>query len=456
MINSQTQRALAARGSASQQATRVGAVLIPVRGAGPAAPVLPPRAPCPGPTNAPRRWSHTPAALPNRRQMRQQVLESETEEEETEESEALAAVKTAATKQREAKAELEAAISEGSEKTAAAAPAAAAAAAGAAAKGGESAAAVAPAAAVAETVAVAPAAKKVKTVVVTEVEEMEVEQIIEPLTFQSAARNTQAFLTTTLPGKLVLGALGAALLGSIGLAVARAYEKANTARAKRMRQIDRNRELVDGLNKYLLAGNRAGLTPGELRRLQRASGFTAVEVFRKYLWYLLRERKFDQGAVEDLVALKTGLGLSDADAGEALRERSARVYDKYGSLMLNTEGLTLAGAQRKATCMALFRKVLFLAEYDRLVGRGAEAEGGAGNVADIGKIFGATREDMDRLRIKNLYEAELDLEGMVLDTADEADEAPGGTTAGGQQQQQEGGKAAPGGGGAGAGEPKKQ
>eukprot|EP00198_Chlamydomonas_reinhardtii_P005783 XP_001695119.1 predicted protein [Chlamydomonas reinhardtii] len=283
---SQSQRALAARASASQQTTRASTVTIPVRAAGSAAPVLPPRAPCRSPTaNTPRRWTHTPAALPNRRQMRQQ-----------------------------------------------------------------------------------------------------------PLTFQSAARNTQSFLTTTLPGKLVLGAVAAALLGSIGLAVYRTYEKANTARAKRMRQ-----------------------------RLQRASGFTAVEVFRKYLWYLLRERKFDQGAVEDLVALKTGLGLTDGDAGEALRERSARVYDKYGTLMLNTEGLTLSGAQRKATCMALFRK-----------------------------IFGATREDMDRLRIKNLYEAELDLEGMVMDTADEADEvAPGSAAPGGKQQQE--GK-----GSDGAGDAKKQ
>ncbi|KAG2451022.1 hypothetical protein HYH02_004292 [Chlamydomonas schloesseri] len=366
--------------------------------------------------------------------MRQKAMQEteETEEEETEESEQLAAAETAAAKQREAKAELEEAIAEGGEKTAAAAAAAPA----AAAAGSEAVAAAAPAAAaaVAETVAVAPAAKKPKTVVVTEVEEMEVEQVIEPLTFQSAARNTQAFLTTTLPGKLVLGALGAALLGSLGLAVHRAYEKANTARAKRMRQIDRNRDLIEGLNKFLLAGNRAGLTPGELRKLQRASGFTAVEVFRKYLWYLLRERKFDQGAVEDLVAIKTGLGLTDADAGEALRERSARIYDKYGTLMLNTEGLTLAGAQRKATCMALFRKVLYLAECERLVGRGAESEGGAGNVADIGKIFGATREDMERLRIKNLYEAELDLEGMVMDTSDEADEAA--AAPGGQQQQQ--------------------
>ncbi len=54
---------------------------------------------------------------------------------------------------------------------------------------------------------------------------------------------------------------------------------------------------------------------------------------------------------------QNGLGLTDADVGEALGERATRIYDKYGTLMLNTEGLTLAGAQRKATCTALFRKV---------------------------------------------------------------------------------------------------
>lgn len=57
---------------------------------------------------------------------------------------------------------------------------------------------------------------------------------------------------------------------------------------------------------------------------------------------------------------------------------------------------------------------------------------------------------MDRLRIKNLYEAELDLEGMVMDTADEADEvAPGSAAPGGKQQQE--GK-----GSDGAGDAKKQ
>ena len=41
------------------------------------------------------------------------------------------------------------------------------------------------------------------------------------------------------------------------------------------------------------------------------TGFTEAELFRKYLWYLLRERTFDAEAVADLVHLCSTLGLSD-------------------------------------------------------------------------------------------------------------------------------------------------
>lgn len=41
------------------------------------------------------------------------------------------------------------------------------------------------------------------------------------------------------------------------------------------------------------------------------TGFSNVEIFRKYLWFLLRERSFDEEALADLVALKAALGLSD-------------------------------------------------------------------------------------------------------------------------------------------------
>ena len=43
------------------------------------------------------------------------------------------------------------------------------------------------------------------------------------------------------------------------------------------------------------------------------TGFNASEIFRKYLWYLLRERKFDTEAVNDVVQLKASLQLSDEE-----------------------------------------------------------------------------------------------------------------------------------------------
>lgn len=41
--------------------------------------------------------------------------------------------------------------------------------------------------------------------------------------------------------------------------------------------------------------------------------------------------------------------------------------------MLNTEGMSAAGLQRKATCQALFSKMLYLTEHEPLVAQGSDA-----------------------------------------------------------------------------------
>ena len=53
--------------------------------------------------------------------------------------------------------------------------------------------------------------------------------------------------------------------------------------------------------------------------------------------------------------------LSARQVAEALRERAQRIYEKYGNVMLDVAGMTKAGIERKATCRALFSKLLFLA-----------------------------------------------------------------------------------------------
>ena len=69
-------------------------------------------------------------------------------------------------------------------------------------------------------------------------------------------------------------------------------------------------ETPDKSAKRILASSPLALAE-EARKLCSQTGFKPVEIFRKYLWYLLRERKFDQEAADDLVYLKSVLNLSD-------------------------------------------------------------------------------------------------------------------------------------------------
>lgn len=246
-------------------------------------------------------------------------------------------------------------------------------------------------------------------VVVVRQEPMQVLQ-----TYSTAATT---FLTTERVGQGISVGVIAVLLTTLGIAIMNAYKKANTPRAKRSQQVDRNLQLVEGLNEYL-PSKRSALTQRIAKSLQSRAGCTPVEAFRKYLWYLLRERKFDQAAVDDMVHLKAMLGLTDAQTAEALRERAQRVYDKYGTLMLNTEGMTLEGVQRKSTCKNLLRKLLYLTENAMLLPQqtapvtGSSSEADA-TVVDLRKIFGATEADLSDLRIVNLALEEVDLESVM-------------------------------------------
>lgn len=200
------------------------------------------------------------------------------------------------------------------------------------------------------------------------------------------------------------------------ISIFRTLRKFLSPQAKRRRTINKNKELIEELMQYL-PENRDGLTEKAAWMVRMKTGFTPIEVFRKYLWFLLRERKFDQSAVDDLICLKDSLKLTEADVAAALKERAQRIYDKYGSLMLNTEGMTAAGIERKATCQALFSKVLFLAEYDQLISQESEHL----KEIDLNEIFGATEEDKNKLRIISLEEVDLD----ELDKMIEADEVAG-------------------------------
>ena len=152
---------------------------------------------------------------------------------------------------------------------------------------------------------------------------------------------------TTLAGRRARGLARALLFAgvayallSLGAAVMRVARKANSPRAQRLRTVDRNKRVVETLNAVFLSSppytdssvsaSSSGtlLTPALVRKLKAETGFSGSEVFRKYLWYLLRERRFDSTAVNDLVALRGALELSDEDVAAAIKERAQRIYDK--------------------------------------------------------------------------------------------------------------------------------
>lgn len=71
--------------------------------------------------------------------------------------------------------------------------------------------------------------------------------------------------------------------------------------------------------------------------------YSAIQSFAsfRFLWFVLKDRKFDQAAVDDLVHLKNALNLPNESVAEALKERCVRIEKKFGNLMLNPDGASL-------------------------------------------------------------------------------------------------------------------
>ncbi|KAG1681170.1 hypothetical protein FOA52_015613 [Chlamydomonas sp. UWO 241] len=235
--------------------------------------------------------------------------------------------------------------------------------------------------------------------------EVSTEVEVEDTGFQPvvALGHARTFLTTTTPGQGIIAVVLLGLAYAGFQAVARAREATQTPQALRSKLVARNKKVVEELCK-LLPGSRGQLSDATIKGLCRQTGFTPVEVFRKYLWYALRERKFNQDAVDDIVALKVAAALNDEQVAEALGERAQRIYDEYGTLMVNTEGFSTGGLARKAACKALCQKVLYLTELDALVAEGSEAA----KRINLRVIFGATDADLASMRITTLEEVDLE------------------------------------------------
>jgi hypothetical protein len=103
----------------------------------------------------------------------------------------------------------------------------------------------------------------------------------------AAASAAAARLRAASPVAFFALAGAAVFVGAtFAVAVVRAALRGVGPRAQRRRKVGKNRAVVDALNEFLPA-NRAGLTPAVLRALRFRTGYSAQEVFRKYLWCAL-------------------------------------------------------------------------------------------------------------------------------------------------------------------------
>jgi hypothetical protein len=73
-------------------------------------------------------------------------------------------------------------------------------------------------------------------------------------------------------------------------------------------------------------------------RCRALHALTINTLARRFLWFVLKERKFDDTAVEDLIVLKNRMSLSNEEVAAALYERCIRIEKKFGNLMLQTDG----------------------------------------------------------------------------------------------------------------------
>ncbi len=91
---------------------------------------------------------------------------------------------------------------------------------------------------------------------------------------------------------------GYPLLGIVGfmgvtfvIAVVKTMARGASSTGRRAKQVNKNLAVVTELSKYL-PDNRAGLSGRAIAGIRLRTGFKPAEIFRKYLWYLLRERKY--------------------------------------------------------------------------------------------------------------------------------------------------------------------
>ncbi|KAI7750680.1 hypothetical protein M8C21_029524 [Ambrosia artemisiifolia] len=229
-------------------------------------------------------------------------------------------------------------------------------------------------------------------------------------------------VTQTLPGPRVgrssfpwLLALPLAYVGvSFVIALLNTLRKFTSPKHARRRLVSKNAELCRSIDD-LLDKETNGLQQQVLKELMQKTGFSMVEILRKYIRYSLNEKPFDPKLVAALIQLRKATMLDDSQVAEILNEVSRRIVKDFGPVVMNTSGYSEKGLRRKLAVQALFGKILYLSELHEFCARDSSLI--------VKEIFGVADEDAERLRLHTVAEAgDMDsLEKMVVGVDSEPD-----------------------------------
>ncbi|KAI3728570.1 hypothetical protein L6452_17208 [Arctium lappa] len=252
-------------------------------------------------------------------------------------------------------------------------------------------------------------------------EEEEVEEVEEDLPWiQEKALDIVEFsgsVTQALPGPRVgqssvpwILAVPLAYVGiSFVFAVVKTIRKFTSPKEVRRKLVNKNAELCRSIDD-LLEKEANGVQQEVLNGLMQKTGFTMVEILRKYIRYALNEKPFNPKMVAALIQLRKTTMLEDPQVAEILNDISRRIVKDKGPVVLNVSGYSEKGLRRKLAVQALFGKIFYLSELPEFCGRDSSLI--------VKEIFGVADEDAERLRLHTVAEAgDMDsLEKMVGDS----------------------------------------
>ncbi|KVH95797.1 uncharacterized protein LOC112527347 [Cynara cardunculus var. scolymus] len=259
-----------------------------------------------------------------------------------------------------------------------------------------------------------------------EKKEEEVEEVEEDLPWiQDKALDIVEFsgsVTQALPGPRVgqssvpwILAIPLAYVGiSFVFAVVKTVRKFTSPKEVRRKLVNKNAELCRSIDELLeKEGN--GVQEEALNGLMQKTGFSMVEILRKYIRYALNEKPFNPKLVATLIQLRKTTLLDDSQVAEILNDISKRIVKDKGPVVMNVSGYSEKGLRRKLAVQALFGKIFYLSELPEFCGRDSSLI--------VKEIFGVVDEDAEKLRLHTVAEAgDMDsLEKMVGDSDSDLD-----------------------------------